>query len=130
MAEDSKRPDDERIVPDIEEVFSLASICDSSMGSSAVFVELPLAASRNVQCYLAERLGARVFSTQVSPLPLALRFLNAVPADATCGCRAEIHAVANASHAMTYAELNPRGGRAVASVPLPDADWLIYAKVV
>lgn len=111
-------------------VFSLASVCDNSIGSSVVFVELPLAASRNVQCYLADRLGARVFSTQVAPLPLALRFLDAAPADATCGCRVEIHAVANNSHAMTYAELNPRGGRAVSSVPLPDADWLIYAKVV
>jgi hypothetical protein len=111
-------------------VFSLASVCDNSIGSSVVFVELPLAASRNVQCYLADRLGARVFSTQVAPLPLALRFLDAAPADATCGCRVEIHAVANNSHAMSYAELNPRGGRAVSSVPLPDADWLIYAKVV
>lgn len=55
---------------------------------------------------------------------------NAAPSDGTCGCRAEIHAVATSSHAMTYAELNPRGGRAFASVPLPDADWLIYAKVV
>jgi hypothetical protein len=111
-------------------VFSIAGICDNSVGSSAVFVELPLAASRNVQVYQAERLGGRVLCTQVGPVPLALRFLDAVPADATCGCRAEIHAVVSAAHWMTYAELAPRGGRAIANVPLPANDWLIYAKVV
>lgn len=111
-------------------VFSLASVCDSSVGSSAVLVELPLAASRNVQAYHAQRFGETVFSTQVAPVAQALLFLDAPPSDDSCGCRMDIQRVADASHLMAFNEWNPRGGHAVSSVGLPDNDWLIYSKVV
>lgn len=111
-------------------VFSLATVCDSNVGSSAVMVELPLATSRNVQTSLVQRFGQQVFCTQVAPVPLALRVLDAPPSDANCGCRLDIRRVADASHWMAYDEFNPRGGHAIASVPLPDHDWLIYAKAV
>jgi hypothetical protein len=111
-------------------VFTLSTVCDNTFGGSVSFVDLPLATSRNVQTFLAERLGASVFSTQVGPLPQTLRFLNAAPNDTSCGCRVEIHSVISSSHWMAMNELNPRGGRAIANIPMPVSDWLIYAKVV
>lgn len=91
---------------------------------------LPLAASGRVQSYLAENQGGSVFCTQVSPVPIAARFLDSVPNAPDCGCRQTTKQILEASHHMNYDELNPRGGRVIATVPLPDYDWLIYAKVV
>lgn len=111
-------------------VFSLAMVCDSSVGSSAVLVELPLAVSRNVQAALVTRFNQQVFCTQVAPLSQAILMLDAPPDDVSCGCRMDIEKVFSASHWMTYSEFNSRGGHAIASVPLPDNHWLIYAKAV
>lgn len=112
-------------------VFSGLGICDNSPpGSNVAVVLLPLASSRTVQAYYAERFGNYVFCTQVSPVPQAVSVLDAPPSDATCGCQVEIHKLAANSHLMALGEWNPRGGRAFASVPLPNHDWLIYAKAV
>jgi hypothetical protein len=111
-------------------VFSLATVCDSSVGGSGVFVELPLATSRNVQTHLVNRFGQQIFCSQSSPLPQTVLVLNAPPSDVNCGCRLDIQRVVDASHWLTYGELNPRGGRAFSDVLLPDHDWLIYAKAV
>ena len=110
-------------------VFSLVDVCTNVVGTTPDFVELPLAQSRFVQASFAERFGQSVFSYQLSPVPLAVRALDAPPSDATCGCRLEIHDYTDNAHWLAMAEINPRGGHAVASVPLPDNDWLIYAKV-
>lgn len=97
-------------------------------GSSAAQVYLPLAAP--TQVHWAERFGQYVFTAQCSPVPLTVRVRdNAIP-DGLCDCTVSAWDIADRSHWMTFADLNPRGGHAVASVPLPANDWLIYAKVV
>lgn len=111
-------------------VFSLGNVCDNSIGSTTVFVELPLAMSRTCQSYYAERFGQFIYSNVVAPVPLAVLALNDLPDDPICGCRLEIHQVVDDSHTLTYAEVAPRGGHTVSQVPLPQADWLIYTKVV
>lgn len=99
------------------------------LASGAIYTDLTLCASRNVQVSYAERFGGYVFSAQASPVPMALRVLDSAPSGPN-GCHMTLDQFLNGSHWMTYAELNPRGGRAIANVPLPQHDWLIYAKVV
>jgi hypothetical protein len=98
-------------------------------GSSAAAVFLPLAMSANVQTYFAERFGQHVMATQVSPLPLAVRVRDDATPDGLCDCTVSVWDIAERAHYMTFAELNPRGGHAISTVPLPDCDWLKYAKV-
>ncbi len=111
-------------------VFSLGSVCDNAIGSTTVFVELPLAMSRTMQSYYANRYGQYVYSYTVAPVPQAVTVLNDAPDDPTCGCRLEIHQILTDSHTLDYSEVAPRGGHTSSQVPLPAADWLIYTKVV
>lgn len=95
---------------------------------------LPLAASVNLQAFHAKRFGETVFSYQHSPVPQASRVLDSnLPAASpynNCGCEVSYYDIGNRAHWMTYGEFNPRGGHTISSVPLPNNDWLIYAKVL
>jgi hypothetical protein len=104
-------------------------------GSSDFLTWLSPANSATVQAYWVERFGEWIFSYQVSPVPQCCRVLSgdppvAPPPYTNCGCWVSTYDVINNAAWMTAAQLNPRGGRALASVPLPDHDWLIFSKVV
>lgn len=102
-------------------------------GSVLYLTWLPPAASAMAQVYWSERDGEWVFCYQLSPVPQCCRVLDEPsPAPApndNCGCWVSSYDVLNRSHWMAASELNPRGGAALASVPLPDNDWLIFSKV-
>lgn len=111
-------------------IYTLRDRCfTSSTDAGALLVFLPLAASANVQGYYGQRLGQVLLSYQCAPVPGAALALSIAPDDAACGCQLTNAALADA-HWLLATELNPRGGRAASSVPLPDGDWLIYSKVV
>lgn len=92
-------------------------------------IYLPQAVSANVQGFYAKRFGEVVYGYQNAPVPNAAPLLSAEPSGSVCGCFAK-PADFDAASWLAYAQQAPRGGRVVATVPLPDNDWLIYAKVV
>lgn len=95
-------------------------------------VTLALANSFCIQPYWASRFGEYVFSYQASPTPNATLMLAQppiAPPSTGCGCQPSSDDVATMTW-MTNAQLAPFGGHIVASVPLPDMDWSIFAKVV
>lgn len=110
-------------------VWSVNDLCYPTSADVTALVYLPLAASGHVQGFYAERHGRSVYGYQCSPIPKAVPALAAPPSASPCGCTLTPGDVAGAPY-LTNAALNPRGGRTVANVPLPDHDWLIYSKVV
>jgi hypothetical protein len=93
------------------------------------FTFLPLAMSFAVQGFHVERFGEVVRGYQVSPAPGAAWEIGSIPSSPACGCLTTDDD-ANGAAGLTYAEVLPRGGKAVSTLALPDNDWLIYAKAV
>ncbi|MGC1549376.1 MAG: hypothetical protein WA777_12675 [Rhodanobacter sp.] len=120
-------------IPDGIVVCPIFSCTIPEEGYSNFLTWLPPAASGCVQVHWAQRFGEWVFSYQLSPVPQCCRVLGSHPPPAppynNCGCWVSSYDMTNNAAWMTFAELNPRGGYAMASVPLPDNDWLIFSKV-
>lgn len=110
-------------------VWSVNDLCYPTSPDVTSLVYLPLAASGNVQGFCAMRHSRFMYGYQCSPMPKAVQALAAPPSASPCGCAATPDDVATAPYLLA-AGLNSRGGKVVANVPLPDHDWLIYAKVV
>lgn len=117
-------------IPDGAVVAPLLSCDVHDVGANAEATYLPLAASANVQTYWAERWGQYVFAYQVSPLPQAVPVRDNDTPDGLCECTVSAWDIADRTHSLAFSELAPRGGHAMASVPMPDHDWLIYTKVL
>lgn len=99
--------------------------------SNLVHTMLPLAISRMVQGYYVERMGEWVAAYQVRPVPGWLWTLTEPLSDAYCDCILKSPQIGVVEMDMLAGpEVTVRGGAAVASVPLPDNDWLMFAKVV
>jgi hypothetical protein len=96
--------------------------------ANSLTVGLPPAVSADVQGFYATRFDQLLFGYQCAPTPGATAMLGGPPSGSPCGCFVTTAAL-NAAHADPAAAVNPRGGRVVSTVPLPDHDWLIYAKV-
>jgi len=96
-------------------------------GFSGIFIDLPQAMSRTLQLFAATRFGKNMTSYQLAPVPIAAVYVDVPPSSPDCNCNLDISA---ALRFMTTTELSPRGGGISSDVQLPDADWLIYAKVV
>lgn len=109
---------------------SFADPCSTSADPNAYAIDLPLAASRMVQAYRAERFGQRVLCYQHSPLPQAALVIDTPPGVSGCGCTVTLDDSFYGARLLGYDEWNPRGGFALSSIPTGGGDWLIYAKSI
>lgn len=80
-----------------------------------------------MQVHYARRGGDYVFAVQVAPMPACMLVSGATPSPDSNG--SFIVGLLDNAAVSTTADLAPAGGIATASVPLPDNDWLIFAKV-